>query len=123
MKMSSQNRCMFILIEVVCAMFLVGMVVTAVFTALHLGHDARRYAVQQHVALEVLDNTIERLAHADTISEKRAADLLRQEFRASSLGRDGSAQARCSRDGEALVFSIESGQGHLLARIEADNDE
>ncbi|MFZ2653425.1 MAG: hypothetical protein WAX69_00785 [Victivallales bacterium] len=108
----------FTMMELVFAMGLLAMVGALFSSSVHNLRIMDRNFTRESRALQVLDNSLERISFEKNADFKRMKDIFEDEFRRSVLEGDEEVRKSCEiRNGKA-VLEIQRKNGKKMARIE-----
>lgn len=112
MKQPRQHRCSgYVLLEVVMAIGLLAIVFTGTYSGMHCLENMQRRTAQRQTALDILDNTLERLAAEPVRTPQRCAAILRDEFSRAAAPATVGMSVECRHvDGGIVLAVIGSGR-------------
>ncbi|OGV78236.1 MAG: hypothetical protein A3K19_04775 [Lentisphaerae bacterium RIFOXYB12_FULL_65_16] len=101
----------FNLVEVVFALGLLGMTASAAFSGLNLCRDMQHRFGQERVAVQVLDNVVERLAAQPAYTADTVRQIVAAEFAALPARSQQDLTTRCEVSGTAVTVWIQRRDG------------
>ncbi|MEI6423472.1 MAG: hypothetical protein WCP55_14720 [Lentisphaerota bacterium] len=106
------------LLELVCAIGLLAMVSVLFSSAVHNLRILDKNFTRESRALQVLDNSLERISFEKNADFKRINDIFEDEYKRSVLEGDEEVRKSCElRNGKA-VLEIQRKNGKKIAKIE-----
>lgn len=115
---SRHRRSGILLMEMMAAMAMASILVAVFYSVMHRIRDLERLALEQGLALVVLENVVERLA-ADPAAGMDAADrILQAEFEASDLNIPARYTAECLEGEVGFGLRVVRASGVPVAGVE-----
>lgn len=106
------------LMELVCALGLLSMVAVLFSSSVNNLRILDKNFTRESRALQVLDNSLERISFEKNADYKRVSDIFEDEFRKSVLEGDEEVRKSCELRGGKAVLEIQRKNGKKIAKIE-----
>ena len=116
-------RQQFSLIEVMFALALLMAMGAGVFAGIRMNQTMQRHYVHEQAALQVLDNTLERIAAESAPALERVERILAEEYSASSLAEVSRFSACCELRNSEVTLAVVDRNGRTLAEVRIPGDE
>ncbi len=107
----------FTMLELLWAMMVLGILTTAFVGQYSMLRQMQTSFIQGNRCLIVMDNTLERLALEESITQERADQLLADEFALAEIPGKGNLRTRCEWRDERLVLAIDKPNGHPVVQV------
>jgi len=107
----------FMLMEVVSGIALLSLTLTGVYAGIHLNEKMLRHGSEQQLAVDVLDNVVERLAAMPPASLAQCRTAFEDELKRSSLTSRKQLESRCTQAVDGRLHCLIRRRGHLLAEV------
>jgi hypothetical protein len=110
--------CPFAIMEIVCAMGILILVMTAFYSAMSAMGKYQKKLLLQSVANHIFDNTLERISAQKGASAETAEKVFLDEFEKSGLADANAVKTFCEIRDDFLFIGIKDEKGKILAEIQ-----